>query len=303
MHWDDANIGRVNKAMAYMLFTEAVMYQNDESRYGKALGYMKEIIADPNYELLPDYGQIFLETGEWSSESIFEISYKDSGAQRSWNWVRGVGGTVLPRMISPNEWSGDGEHDNGWGFAPVRVETYEMFDPADARRAATCWDARNTGSGKYNPRYQDTGYFLEKYVAYKANNAEAEYDGDLNFNNNLRIYRYSECLLNAAELALRSNDTAGAEGWLNAVHGRSLGGATVALSLENIKQERRLEFVGEGKRYWDLIRWGDAPTVLVPDVYGYRTNTWSESKKYLPFPQHEMDATAGLTHQLVQNNY
>ena len=27
MHWDDANIGRVNKAMAYMLFTEAVMYQ------------------------------------------------------------------------------------------------------------------------------------------------------------------------------------------------------------------------------------------------------------------------------------
>ena len=110
-------------------------------------------------------------------------------------------------------------------------------------------------------------------------------------------------LLNAAELALRSNDTAGAEGWLNAVHGRSLGGATVALSLENIKQERRLEFVGEGKRYWDLIRWGDAPTVLVPDVYGYRTNTWSESKKYLPFPQHEMDATAGLTHQLVQNNY
>jgi hypothetical protein len=289
--------------MAYMLFTEAVMYQNDESRYGKALGYMKEIIADPNYELLPDYGQIFLETGEWSSESIFEISYKDSGAQRSWSWVRGVGGTVLPRMISPNEWSGDGEHDNGWGFAPVRVETYEMYDPADARRAATCWDARNTGSGKYNPRYQDTGYFLEKYVAYKANNAEAEYDGDLNFNNNLRIYRYSECLLNAAELALRTNNTAGAEGWLNAVHGRSLGGATVALSLENIKEERRLEFVGEGKRYWDLIRWGDAATVLVPDAYGYRTNTWSESKKYLPFPQHEMDATAGLTHQLVQNNY
>ena len=175
-----------------------------------------------------------------------------------------------------------------------------MYDASDARRAATCYDATVNA---YEARYQDTGYFLEKYVAYKANNAEAEYDGDLNFNNNLRIYRYSECLLNAAELALRSNDTAGAEGWLNAVHGRSLGGATVALSLENIKQERRLEFVGEGKRYWDLIRWGDAPTVLVPDVYGYRTNTWSESKKYLPFPQHEMDATAGLTHQLVQNNY
>ena len=132
MHWDDANIGRVNKAMAYMLFTEAVMYQNDESRYGKALGYMKEIIADPNYELLPDYGQIFLETGEWSSESIFEISYKDSGAQRSWNWVRGVGGTVLPRMISPNEWSGDGEHDNGWRQVQPALSGYRLL-PGEVR--------------------------------------------------------------------------------------------------------------------------------------------------------------------------
>ncbi len=303
MKWDDANIGRVSKAMAYMLYAEAVLYQNDESRFATALGYMKEIINDSNYELLPDFGQIFKESGEWSSESIFEISYKDDGAQRSWSWVRGVGGTVLPRLISPADWSGDGEHDKGWGFAPVRAETYEMYDDADARRAATCWDARNTGSGSYNPRYQDTGYFLEKYIAYKANNADAQYDGDLNFNNNLRIYRYAECLLNAAELAVRTGNTGGADAWLNAVHGRSLGGATVALTLDNIKQERRLEFVGEGKRYWDLIRWGDAATVLVPDAYGYRTNTWSASKKYLPFPQHELDATEGLTHELVQNNY
>lgn len=303
MQWDDANIGRVSKAMAYMLYAEAVLYQNDEARFPQALDYMKEIISSGKFDLLPNYGDIFKETGEWGKESIFEISYKDDGAQRSWSWVRGVGGTVLPRLISPNEWSGDGVYDAGWGFCPVRKETYDMFDAADARRAATCWDAKNTGSGAYNPRYQDTGYFLEKYVAYKANNADAQYDGDLNFNNNLRIYRYAECLLNAAELVQRGAGSGDAAAWLNAVHGRSLGGATVALSLDNIKEERRLEFVGEGKRYWDLIRWGDAATVLVPDTYGYRTNTWSASKKYLPFPQHELDATEGLTHELVQNNY
>ena len=36
--------GRITKDMAYMLYAEVVMYQNDETRYGTALNYMKEII-------------------------------------------------------------------------------------------------------------------------------------------------------------------------------------------------------------------------------------------------------------------
>lgn len=45
MQWDDANLGRVNRATAYMLYAEMVMYQNDESRYSKALEYMRQIIS------------------------------------------------------------------------------------------------------------------------------------------------------------------------------------------------------------------------------------------------------------------
>jgi hypothetical protein len=51
------------------------------------------------------------------------------------------------------------------------------------------------------------------------------------------------------------------------------------------------------------VRWGDAPTVLVPDEYGFRTHSWTASKKYLPFPQGLMDSTEGKTYQLKQNNY
>ena len=302
MKWDEANTGRVSQAFAYMVYAELTMYQNDTAKLPKALDYMKEIIGSNQYDLLANYGDVFKEEGEWGKESIFEIGFKEKGAQRSWNWVRGVGGTVLPRLISPNNWTGDGVHDGGWGFCPVRQETLDMFDAGDARRDATCW---NPGAANgYNPRYQDTGIFLEKYVAYKANNDDAEYDGDLNFNNNLRIYRYSETLLNAAELVLATGGSGDAAGWLNKVHERAFGaGKTVTLSLDNIKQERRLEFVGEGKRYWDLVRWGDAATTLVPDAYGYRTNTWSPSKKYLPFPQSEIDATKGKSYELKQNNY
>ncbi|CCY64983.1 putative uncharacterized protein [Prevotella sp. CAG:1124] len=84
------------------------------------------------------------------------------------------------------------------------------------------------------------------------------------------------------------------------MHGRSGLTDTVDPTIENIINERRLEFVGEGKRYWDLVRTGMAATTLRPDSYGYRTNTWSESKKYLPIPQSEIDAAQGT---LTQNNY
>lgn len=297
MRQPDAKAGYLTKAFAYMLYAELVMYQKDEARYATALSYMKEIIADADYDLVDDYGTIFTLAGEWSKETIFEITYKADGQVRSYDNVLAAGGTILPQLIGPyNMTEGSDDHKAGWGFAPVRQETYDMFDASDARRAATCYDATVNA---YETRYQDTGYFLEKYQGSAADYATGDGAPDMRFGNNLRIYRYAETLLNAAELAL-SSDPSNAKIWLNLVHNRAGLTDTVDATLANIQKERALEFVGEGKRYWDLIRWGTASTVLVPDTYGYRTNTWSESKKYLPIPQSEIDAALGT---LNQNNY
>lgn len=299
MQWDDENLGRVSQATAYMIYAEMVMYQNDESRYAKALSYMNEIIGSGKYSLNPDYANIFLESGEWTSESIFEISYKDDGAVRSWNagYVN-AGGTIYPRLIGPSGGVPEDGVDNGWGFEPVRLETMDIFAEGDTRRDATIYDARNAS---YTKRYQDTGLWLKKYLPYSENNKDQKADGDLNFNNNLRIYRYAETLLNAAELIVRTNgDQALAYKYLNLVHHRAGLTDNLSANIDNIIAERRLEFVGEGKRYWDLVRTGKAATTLVPDAYGYRTNTWSESKKYLPIPLSEIDAAHGT---ITQNNY
>lgn len=186
MKESSVNYGRVTQAMAYMLFAEIVMYQKDESRYPKALAFMQELINSGAYALMDDYADIFKESGEWSSESIFEINYKAENAARSWNNPLYAGGTVLPRLIGPKDWTGgvDG-HDNGWGFGPVRQETVDLFDSNDSRRDATCWNAAAKGS--YGARYQDTGYFLEKYTAKTGGNAGQIADGDLNYNNNFEL--------------------------------------------------------------------------------------------------------------------
>jgi hypothetical protein len=299
MKESDDNVGRVTKAMAYMLYAEIVMYQNDESRYATALKYMQEIISSGKYSLNPDYANIFKESGEWTDESIFEVNYKDDNAIRDWSNPLAAGGTVLPTLLSPNNWpSGTDGHDGGWGFCPVRQETYDRYEEGDVRRDATCWNAGALGVD-YNKRYQDTGLFLEKYAAHTGDNADQKASSELNWNNNLRIYRYSETLLNAAELIIRGAGSGDAKGYLDQVRTRA-GVGSVAATLDNIIEERHLEFVGEGKRYWDLIRTGKAASVLVPDQYGYRTNSWTSNKKYLPIPQSEIDKARGT---LTQNNY
>ena len=302
-----SELGHVTKAFAYMLYAELAMYQKDASRLSTAFNYMKEIIDSQQYSLYPDFNAMFSADGEWCSESIFEISYKSEGSYRSWGGPLNAGGTVLPRLLGPSGWTdGLDGHDNGWGFCPVASTTYTMYEEGDARRDATCWNAAAVGS--YNIRYQDTGFFLEKYVG-QTTNAGQIADGDLNYDKNIRMYRYAETLLNAAELVVEGYGSGDAAAWLNLVHNRAGLTDTVEATLANIKQERRLEFVGEGKRYWDLIRWGDAASTLVAgDDPNFTTggdhgklSGWKETAKYLPIPQSEIDATAGTAFPLEQN--
>lgn len=297
MRWDDTQAGRVSQAMAWMMYAEMVMYQNDESRYSKALQGMQAIINSGLYALNPDYANLWEESGEWCSESIFEINYEDANNERGWSSPLAIGGTVLPTLIAPNSWpGGDGwDGGDGWGFLPVRVETYDMYAEGDVRRNATCWDVRGV---TYTERYQDTHIWLAKYRPFTENNKDAGFDNNLNYNNNYRYYRYAETLLNAAELSVRTGG-GNAATYLNEVRSRA-GLGNIDATIDNIIEERHLEFVGEGKRYWDLVRTGLAASVLVPDQYGYRTNAWTESKKYIPIAQAEIDAAQGT---LVQNNY
>lgn len=297
MSWDEDNLGRVSLAMAYMLYAEMALYQKDTSRYGTALNYMKLIIDDPDYDLVPDYTTIFTPEGEWSQESIFEINYTDGPtAGRAYDNINAIGGTIMPRVISPDGGATDASGkviESGWGTFIVRQSTYDMYEAGDKRRDATCF----VHTGHYKKRYQDTGIFLNKYLA---RNKAADTGGapDMGFSDNYRVYRYSETLLNAAELlVLTGGDLDVAKGYITRVRQRAGLTTEVEATVGNILNERKLEFVGEGKRYWDLVRTGKAASVLVPDEFGYRTKAWTPSKKYLPISQKEISAAEGTLRQ------
>ncbi len=85
------------------------------------------------------------------------------------------------------------------------------------------------------------------------------------------------CCLRLVEMLTKAKD------YVNVIRRRAGIAELGAVTVDDVINERHLEFVGEGKRYFDLVRTGKAATVLVPDSYGYRTNSWTESKKVYPY--------------------
>ena len=292
------NEGRVTKAMAYMLYAEAVMYQNDQARYAKALEFMDEIITSGKYSLVSDFASIWEESGEWGTESVWEINYMSEGAARSWGNPIYSGGSVYPMLSGvPGAPEASG-YKGGWGFGPVAQSAWDMYEEGDTRRDGGIlnfyYEFPDLTLGE--TRWQYTGLFLKKYVARMNGNHGQIADADMNYGNNQRYYRYAETLLNAAELGVltgkdRSNCLAEVRARANC--------SDTGTDQLSILEERHKEFVGEGKRYWDLIRTGQAATVLKAANHEWRQNDWTENKKYWPLPQSECDKDPNL----VQNNY
>ena len=121
---------------------------------------------------------------------------------------------------------------------------------------------------------------------------------------NIKLIRYADVLLMAAEAANESGQTSLATSLVNQVRARARAGNSLVLPdvtssdqatvRAAIKHERRIELAMEGERFYDLVRWGDASTVL--GGLGYLPKN-----AYYPIPLTAIDQSGGV---LIQNpNY
>ncbi|MEZ5005605.1 MAG: RagB/SusD family nutrient uptake outer membrane protein [Bacteroides graminisolvens] len=83
-------------------------------------------------------------------------------------------------------------------------------------------------------------------------------DQDLNYCNNVRIFRFAAALLNYAELVVIHGQTEvnglSAQSCLDRIRKRAFGtDNSIPATAENIKLERRREFLGEGMRFGTLF--------------------------------------------------
>ncbi|EJU31202.1 MULTISPECIES: RagB/SusD family nutrient uptake outer membrane protein [Capnocytophaga] len=112
--------------------------------------------------------------------------------------------------------------------------------------------------------------------------------------NNIKVIRYEEVLLNAIEAHLNTDDPAGTghktKRYYNTLrHERGLSDVS-AVTLDDLKKERVRELVGEGQRYWDLLRWGAAIPQLNSAGNVVRSRNIGDKLLAFPIPKSEVDS-------------
>jgi len=131
-------------------------------------------------------------------------------------------------------------------------------------------------------------------------NAKFPTDGEIG-DNDWIVLRYADVLLLYAEAIIGNGDSTTdvrAIAAFNQVRARAGLEEVANLSKEDLLAERRVEFVYENQRLYDLVRFGVADEVLRVFSTANSLNYTSE-KKYLPFPQREID---NLPDFYAQNN-
>jgi hypothetical protein len=68
----------------------------------------------------------------------------------------------------------------------------------------------------------------------------------------------------------------------------------LALTRDNIRNERRVELAYEGIRYNDIIRWGIAETVIPQIIYSAKGDKRKFDGYLWPIPQGQMDIMQGV---------
>lgn len=288
-------LGRVTQGAAQALLGRVILTQGDNARMGEAAAALEAVINSGQYGLEPNFGDIFKTSNEYGIESVFEISYGDNSIADWWMFGSGRGeGNVAVQFVGMRDYNGP-DYAPGWGFAPVSLDLVNAMQN-DPRFPHTIIDADAIAGGSYAAGYQNTGYFVRKYAPLQ-NNVAGDGAIPLNWGNNVREIRYADVLLMAAEALVRGGGSeTTARGYLNQVRSRvGLQPVTVSGSdlLDAIYNERRLELACEGHRFFDLVRTGQAATVLAPLGFVAGKN------EVLPIPQVEIDLSNGA---LTQNN-
>jgi len=286
LSYTQSQTGRITKGAAQALLGKVYLYQE---KFPESATVLEDLIAKGPYDLMPTaIAPLMWENNyENNIESVFEVQYSDvdGGSYDCFQCLEGnyaVGFNGVRGYVGPL-------FDFGYSFNVPTQDVVDAFEPGDIRLAYSILDIKQwiidnpTASYDEGAGYEQTGYFNRKYIA-RLGDANRP-DAALTNPNNFRVIRFADVLLMAAESLNRGNisDTR-AQNYLNRVRNRATLGnvSTTGSNLTNdILKERRVEFVGEGLRFFDLVRTGRAAGVIP----GFQTG----KNELFPIPIQEIE--------------
>ncbi|MCI1648067.1 MAG: RagB/SusD family nutrient uptake outer membrane protein [Bacteroides sp.] len=302
---------KVTKEVAQAYLGKAQLFQG---KYAEAAATLDQVIESKKYALYQGgYDYLLHAVADNSCESMLEIQMRNDPEQ-IWNTF-----TMLHIMqgwrTDKLSYSSDAKtyiSTGTYGFANPREDLYNAFVAMEGKDGyrlnctmRTYEQMKQVGITMQNGAYLygNEGYFMWKnrpLIADCVQNFPAFQS--LQYTN-LRVMRYAEVLLMAAEAHIQGNvSQVKALAYINEVRSRAKLSLLATVTLDDVKKEKRLELCLESVRYQDLIRWGDASTVMAgqgKDIPSFTSqgvqfqnhNTsygFKEKNKLLPIPAKEL---------------
>jgi len=247
----DQEVGRATKSSAQTLLGNVYVVRKD---WSNAITVLNNVIG--KYKLVTSsYSDIFDPANKNNEESIFEIQFlgSDEHTYSSFPFDLLPASMLLDDMA---EITGDADalDKNGEGMVPT-PDHIDAYETGDLR-----YDV-NVGLAVSLPNGTDTIVpYVKKYI-YPGTHPQ-----HLRANVNFPVYRYADVLLLLAEALNECGSSAEALPHLNAIRSRA-GLADITSTDQStlrtaILAERRVEFAFEGKRWLDLVRTGNAESVM-----------------------------------------
>ena len=249
--------GRATSGAAKTLLANAYIQQK---KWALAEALLKDVVTNDGYALMPDYTNVVSGTSDNKNnqESVFEVQFMEGSA--------GFNGSIiynfLPRPMAaaelapitgvsnPQSLSGEGNN------APT-PDLIAAYEPGDKRKDISIAYVTLSGSLRANKVYPYIKKFAKPHAVFN------------NTGNNWPIYRYAEVLLFLAEVLNEQGKAAEAATYLNQIRARAGLAASTSTDLRNaIFRERRVELAFENKRWFDLVRSGNAVSIIT--AYGNR---------------------------------
>lgn len=277
----DKKTGFINRWAAKGLLARVYLYKGD---YANALSYAKDVIENGGYTLWPrdQYAEAWAKGG--NSELLFEIVNQNNS-----DWVdREALGYLMA--------------EDGYADMILTKSFLDLMreDPDDIR-----WEVFKKATIKeFIDLYGDEPIFLNKYPG-----REDFQPIDVRVNN-IPVIRLSEIYLIAAEAAAQTSQGQLAANYLNQIVQRANPNAPAVsaseATLERILKERRKELVGEGHRFFDLMRNNQKVIRYTSEAdRGYHGILQPASQQFdvtyfraiLPIPKSEIDANSAIANQ------
>jgi hypothetical protein len=303
---DLPSVTTVTRSSYYPRFTKEAIYTALASVYLNAEVYTgtadwadvitmcDNVINTGAYSLQPSVGACFLSTNENNSEiiSAFSISPTNNAGQNQFILYAQPG-------FDKAKYSLGFSPANGYCFTDKALNRYEA---GDARLSLL----------EYGPQYNLDGTPLcdasgKQYVLTTIKDMVSAQDNEgyrvlkyspvgatwssYNADNDLVMERYANVLLMKAEAEFRlGKNTSDALNLVNQIRKRSNCSEWSELSLKKIEEERAREFIWEGQRRRDMIRFGSYFT----DTWFYKETVTPAERGIYPIPEYQLNNNPNL---------